>query len=189
MTITEVNSMIGRPVSDDPKSEKAEVRLTKQQKLTLRALSAEYGRDLSAWIIDRALTTTSVETLFCPGVYMLLKGASVAYVGQSKCCGLRLSAHWTEGAKDFDSFLVIPCQEKDLLEREAWLINALDPPLNRAPGFAGRTTQIMFRVTPELKQQIQETAQAQGVGMSAWLEKLAEKELRRIRKTGRTDRR
>ena len=113
----------------------------------------------------------------------------MAYVGQSKCCGLRLSAHWTEGAKDFDSFLVIPCQEKDLLEREAWLINALDPPLNRAPGFAGRTTQIMFRVTPELKQQIQETAQAQGVGMSAWLEKLAEKELRRTRKTGRTDRR
>jgi len=53
----------------------------------------------------------------------------------------------------------------------------------------GKTTQIMFRVTPELKQQIQETAQAQGVGMSAWLEKLAEKELRRTRKTGRTDRR
>jgi predicted HicB family RNase H-like nuclease len=51
----------------------------------------------------------------------------------------------------------------------------------------GRTTQIMFRVTPELKQQIQEAARAEGLGMSAWLERLAEKTLRRTRKTGRTD--
>ena len=47
----------------------------------------------------------------------------------------------------------------------------------------GKTTQIMFRVTPELKRKIQEAASAEGLGMSAWLERLVEQALRRPRKT------
>lgn len=53
----------------------------------------------------------------------------------------------------------------------------------------GRTTHMQFRLTPDLKARIRKAAQAEGISMSQWLERLTERSLARIEKTGRTDER
>ncbi len=148
--------MLGRPKSSDPKNESVEFRLTQGQKQKLKDLSESHGTSISSWILDRSLTESSVETLFCSGVYLLLNSGSVVYVGQSKCCGLRLSTHWYSKTKNFDSFIIIPCHQKHLKEREEWLIKALNPPLNNqrieSDGLA------YVRLPAELKAKLEEQA-------------------------------
>lgn len=75
------------------------------------------------------------------GIYFLLKGDEIVYVGKSEFSVLqRISQHQSE--KDFDrvAFLPIKHGRGELINlAEAYLIKLLDPPLNRAmkpkPGF------------------------------------------------------
>jgi predicted DNA-binding transcriptional regulator AlpA len=63
------------------------------------------------------------------GIYFLIKGGAIVYVGQSINVPARISTHAAE--KVFDSWHWIPCPRKSLDLWERLYLNALLPPLNR----------------------------------------------------------
>lgn len=48
------------------------------------------------------------------GIYFLLMGSEVVYVGQGRCVEVRIGAHIAQGKKEFDRFAVLPLPEGDL---------------------------------------------------------------------------
>lgn len=63
------------------------------------------------------------------GVYLLKRGGTVVYVGQSEHIGRRLGAHF--GTKDFDAIVLIPTDDETDLDRlESELIIQHRPELN-----------------------------------------------------------
>lgn len=61
------------------------------------------------------------------GVYFLVKGTRVVYVGQALNLQARISQH---SDKDFDRFAYITCPPEQLDKLEALYIHTLRPPLN-----------------------------------------------------------
>lgn len=67
--------------------------------------------------------------LLCgPGVYFLMDGEEVIYIGKSLNPFARIGAHVLE--KDFDGVFVLPVDEKDLTDYEGALIVYFKPRLN-----------------------------------------------------------
>lgn len=64
------------------------------------------------------------------GVYFLLSDGEVVYVGQSVDCNARLSAHFREGTKAFDSSYILRSDPRDLIELEALYIQKFRPKFN-----------------------------------------------------------
>lgn len=62
------------------------------------------------------------------GVYFLVLGKEVVYVGQSEDVHSRISAH--ERTKEFDSTFVVPCEQSGLSHMESRYIVSLRPRLN-----------------------------------------------------------
>jgi hypothetical protein len=67
------------------------------------------------------------------GIYFLIEGDDIVYVGQSTDVFNRLSRHRRDG-KEFDSFNIIPCPEESLDELESTYIDAFAPWLNHSLG-------------------------------------------------------
>jgi len=67
-------------------------------------------------------------TLLC-GVYFLIRGGRVVYVGQSVNVLRRISEHMKGGAR-FDSFAFSPCGQNEMDRLEATYIRALFPDEN-----------------------------------------------------------
>lgn len=65
-----------------------------------------------------------------PGVYFLMKGEDVVYVGQSLIAINRVGIHAREGAIDFDSFSILECEERHLNMVESLYIHMLRPRYN-----------------------------------------------------------
>ena len=63
------------------------------------------------------------------GVYLLLRGNEVVYVGQSKCVCQRVSAH--VGEKEFDNAVYVKVVASRLLEIERQWINKFNPVYNK----------------------------------------------------------
>ncbi len=63
------------------------------------------------------------------GVYYLLDGVTVLYVGSSKNIARRLSQH--KRNINFDLYCYDECEESELLSREAEAIKQFHPILNR----------------------------------------------------------
>jgi excinuclease UvrABC nuclease subunit len=63
-----------------------------------------------------------------PGVYSLLRGNEILYIGKAKNMRARVSAHTDLG---FDSVRYLPCPENELNQRERQAIQLHKPPLNR----------------------------------------------------------
>jgi hypothetical protein len=63
------------------------------------------------------------------GIYLLMQGAEVVYVGQSINVAKRIGAHI--GQKDFDRALYLPTQRKDLNRVEAAYIKKFNPIYNK----------------------------------------------------------
>lgn len=76
-------------------------------------------------IADQAAPATSQ----C-GVYFLLRGKTVVYVGQSLAFGGRLRTHLRDGSKSFDSFyfLSVPPELLDVVE--SYYVHQLQPEHN-----------------------------------------------------------
>jgi len=66
------------------------------------------------------------------GVYFLVSGMQVVYVGQSVNVHARAMSHYTslKGGRAFDSVAWIPCREEMLNKLESLYIHYLKPPLN-----------------------------------------------------------
>lgn len=83
----------------------------------------------SANLMSR-LRTSRVSLSLKSGVYMLFKGNSLVYIGQSKNVLARVGQHVTEGVKEFDGASFVPCQPELMDALESTLIHLLRPPLN-----------------------------------------------------------
>lgn len=71
------------------------------------------------------------------GVYFLIHGEAVVYVGQSVNVITRIATHQTEGRKTFDRYAYVPCPPHLLDTMESLYIHALRPPLNGRFGKSG----------------------------------------------------
>ena len=80
----------------------------------------------------RCVTIQSTE----PGVYLLLQGNEVVYVGQSKCVAKRITSHFED--KKFDRAVYRPVSTDRLLAEERRYIDEFDPLYNRDLGTAAR---------------------------------------------------
>lgn len=85
----------------------------------------------SANLMSR-LRTSRVSLGLKSGVYMLFKGNSLVYIGQSKNVLARVGQHVTERVKEFDGASFVPCQPELMDALESTLIHLLRPPLNGA---------------------------------------------------------
>jgi len=87
------------------------------------------------------------------GVYFLIKGSRVVYVGQSVDVFRRISKHLAAG-KAFDSFNYLTCDESMLDEVERSYIEALMPAWNETMGAARRKNKAgRFEAEPESDEQ------------------------------------
>jgi hypothetical protein len=68
------------------------------------------------------------------GVYFLILGGEVVYIGQSKNVYRRIGRHCDDEKVEFDSFNVLPCHESRLDELESAYISALMPLFNMSLG-------------------------------------------------------
>lgn len=66
-----------------------------------------------------------------PGVYLLFKARRLTYVGRSAYPPGRIAQHRANG-RPFSHSMIIPCSEEDSYWVEKALIDALQPPQNRA---------------------------------------------------------
>jgi hypothetical protein len=90
----------------------------------------EYHRLLS----EDEIQYGSIEVDYKPrlsGVYFLLQGNHVVYVGQAKNVKKRLAMHKADPDRVFDSYAFLPCDEKDLDTLEALYIMHLRPKQNK----------------------------------------------------------
>lgn len=80
--------------------------------------------------IDELLDIAQEPGSTC-GVYVLLDGEEVVYVGQSGTMATRIENHIQGGLKIFDRFAIIPCSPADLTVTEAAYIRKYQPRYNR----------------------------------------------------------
>ena len=71
------------------------------------------------------------EFLRSSGVYKLLLGNEIVYVGQSVDIGKRIRTHAHEKIIDFDLFSVVECGEEEMILIETALIQKYNPIYNR----------------------------------------------------------
>ena len=82
----------------------------------------------------RELLDAAIPVNGGPGVYLLIHKHDVVYVGQSSVdCISRVSKHRRDG-KDFDSYVIIPCDRDRLDSLEEQYITAFVPKLNQSLG-------------------------------------------------------
>jgi predicted GIY-YIG superfamily endonuclease len=81
---------------------------------------------------EQILAASIPKSIVC-GIYFLIRGERIVYVGQSKNVLRRIGRHVDNG-KIFDSFSFCPCAESDLDRLEAAYIAALYPENNYSLG-------------------------------------------------------
>src|SRR5574343_662611 len=86
---------------------------------------AEHARNID--LLSKAdIIDASVSIPTAAGVYCLIRGGVVSYVGQSKNMLTRVSTHAASG-RQFDRVTFIPCTEDNLTELERKYIQYLNP--------------------------------------------------------------
>jgi hypothetical protein len=74
------------------------------------------------------------KALLGSGIYLLLQGDEIVYIGQSKCLLNRLASHLRNRPHEFDGFHVIECAVEELDSTERALIRKHQPKLNKVHG-------------------------------------------------------
>lgn len=69
-------------------------------------------------------------TIYC-GIYFLILGDEIVYVGQSVDVLGRINTHYREGQKQFDSYSFVKVPAEDLCNQEAKYIAEINPEYNR----------------------------------------------------------
>jgi hypothetical protein len=94
--------------------------------------------DAKAWSLAR-LKEAVRETMADEGVYLLIRGGKVTYVGQSKNCARRIDSHRMNG-RQFDRAHYIFIEGRQRVTLERLLIRQLAPVENKKDkGFANPT--------------------------------------------------
>jgi hypothetical protein len=72
-----------------------------------------------------------VTSILVAGVYMLLSGIIIVYVGQARCLAVRIGQHREQGKIKFDSAKIFPCEHKGRRNSiEKSLIRRFNPKYN-----------------------------------------------------------
>lgn len=78
------------------------------------------------------------------GVYLLMRGNRIVYIGSSVSVAGRLGSHGREGRKDFNRAVFLPCREDERLDIEGALIRFFMPEYNgAAPGYTGKDDAVL----------------------------------------------
>ena len=81
----------------------------KTQRLRLRAELHHKNKRKKRKSTIKPLEIQNISDNFVKGIYFLIKNDSIVYVGQSKdSCISRISDHYRDMKKDFDSFRIMP---------------------------------------------------------------------------------
>ena len=75
-------------------------------------------------------TAKKLKNLRIAGVYFLLDGEVVVYIGQSTDIHTRIKSHELEGEKKYDSVYFIECPKRNLKTLEMNMIIRYDPKYN-----------------------------------------------------------
>lgn len=75
--------------------------------------------------------STSLENPCTCGVYFLIDGEEIVYVGKSTACESRVNVHIKDPNKKFDRYKIIPLDEPLISEAEALYILKFTPKYNR----------------------------------------------------------
>ncbi len=89
------------------------------------------------------------------GVYVLLLGGIVVYVGESKNVYSRIGAHVKDSNKRFDSVRILPCQEHRRKYWEAVLIDRYQPLFNKTGKDKETNRRHIFELGQITKRQLQ----------------------------------
>jgi hypothetical protein len=82
-----------------------------------------------------------------PGVYLLLRGDVIVYVGSSVCIGSRVGNHVGDPRKEFDRAVFMRCPPEARLDVEGALIRYFLPELNGSPpADNGRDDEVIERL-------------------------------------------
>jgi hypothetical protein len=87
-------------------------------------------KEAMPWMVPQCLSMVSDRLIEVPkvsGIYFLVFGDEVIYVGQSKDVGQRIMGH---GEKVYDSVFILPCGLNHLNRVEAAFIGLLKPEMN-----------------------------------------------------------
>lgn len=68
-----------------------------------------------------------------PGIYFLIDGLRIVYVGQSMNIHARIYQHRIERKKQFTSYFLLPCQPEELTPLESLYIQRYRPKYNLLP--------------------------------------------------------
>src|SRR5690554_2342080 len=96
------------------------------------------GRSLWSARVIVPKAKSSTEKSLC-GVYFLVSGDEVVYIGQSKNIYSRVGTHQADPGKNFDSWCYVQCESHSLDVLESLYIHFLQPRLN---GRIGQSDQI-----------------------------------------------
>lgn len=77
---------------------------------------------------DEEIIESSMSAPDTSGVYFLIRGGAIVYVGQSRNVYARIEAH--KQSKEFDRITVLECEERNLRSLESLYIKKFQPPLN-----------------------------------------------------------
>ena len=67
------------------------------------------------------------ETLSVKGVYFLLKGSEIVFVGQSTDVLIRIAQHWAQKEKQFDAYYIVECPVSEFNLVQAYFIYKFKP--------------------------------------------------------------
>ncbi len=89
------------------------------------------------WLSPEEIAAVAMPHAPVCGVYFLISGREVQYIGQARDVDVRLSQHWKDG-KRWERVTVIECDLKHLDLVESAYIHRFQPPLNGRQRGTGR---------------------------------------------------
>jgi GIY-YIG catalytic domain len=107
---------------------------------TVAEFGGEYKPKVEPLIPDAPLRPdyANYQKAYISGVYFLMAGDDVLYVGQSKNVYSRIAQHMANAQFEFDHFVITECHADHLLSLEAKFINELNPRWNKEiPAYGG----------------------------------------------------
>lgn len=114
---------------------KGQVRECEQQARMVTGDFSDYGivtkQPKFALLSKETLIQQAISNLAVCGVYFLIKGDEIVYIGQSVNIFARMSGH---GNKDYDGITFVPCDKSELDILESLYILAYQPKLNGRTG-------------------------------------------------------
>ena len=77
-----------------------------------------------------AIINDAIDSLCIPGIYFLIQGSAIIYIGKSNNVAKRIAGHYNNGMQ-FSKHYVIPCLPEELDDMERKYIDMFNPEQNR----------------------------------------------------------